>query len=232
MQTQIRNRIAETDDYVIFYKESGLPTVPLKGQSGRTLLSEVASFYPEVLGVKGINEWEGGTLHRLDTLTSGLVLFARNQECFDYLYSEQKADRIEKTYRVEVADSVLSLPGFPDYPYSSPMDGDVTIVSKFRTYGPKGHAVRPVLDDKRYSTGRSYATKAYKESDNTIICTITQGFRHQIRCHMAWAGCTIKGDELYGASPDSTFGLEAISIAFNDLDGRRVEYSISQHRIR
>ncbi len=232
MQSQIRTRIAETDDYVVFYKESGLPTVPLKGQSGRTLLGEVASFYPEVLDVKGINEWEGGTLHRLDTLTSGIVLFARNQRCFDYLYNEQKENRIEKTYRVKVSSSFSALPGFPPYPYRSPLESSVIIESRFRAYGPRGQAVRPVLDDRRYDAARSYVTKAYRESVDSVICKITKGFRHQIRCHMAWAGCTIKGDELYGASPDSSFGLEAIEIAFKDISGRMVEYSTSQLRIR
>lgn len=230
MQTQKRIRVAETEDYVVIYKESGLSTVPLKGQRGHTLLSEVASFYPEVLEINGVNEWEGGTLHRLDTLTSGLVLFARNQESFEYLYNEQKENRIEKTYRVEVSPSFSKMQGFPVYPYQSPFESAVEIESKFRAYGPKGSSVRPVLDDRRYDNAKSYITRAYRESDSTIICRITKGFRHQIRCHMAWAGCTIKGDELYGASPSDKFGLEAISLAFVDRNGKRVEYSTSQLR--
>lgn len=231
MQSLIENRVAVTDDYIIVYKESGLPTVPLKGQSGRTLLSEVASFYPEVLAVKGVNEWEGGTLHRLDTPTSGLVLFARTQRAFDYLYSEQKASRIEKTYRVTISKEKRSLEGFPPYPYKSPMVSSVNIESRFRAYGPKGRAVRPVTDNKRYQDGPIYSTFAKRESDDTLLCTIRKGFRHQIRCHMAWCGCQIKGDELYGASPSSGFGLEAIAISFIDRNGERVEYSISPRQI-
>ncbi|MFA7168381.1 MAG: pseudouridine synthase, partial [Sphaerochaetaceae bacterium] len=70
--------VAESRDWLVADKPSGLPTVPLKSDAPEkdTLLSRVAKEYPEILDI-GRNPWEGGVIHRLDTLTSGLVLIAR-----------------------------------------------------------------------------------------------------------------------------------------------------------
>jgi 23S rRNA-/tRNA-specific pseudouridylate synthase len=33
-----------------------------------------------------------------------------------------------------------------------------------------------------------------------VVCRITEGFRHQVRCHLAWVGLPVVGDETYGVS--------------------------------
>jgi 23S rRNA pseudouridine1911/1915/1917 synthase len=52
---------------------------------------------------------------------------------------------------------------------------------------------------------------------------ILRGFRHQIRCHLAWAGLPIVNDPVYGPPPpaetDANFmELNAVSISFRDSD--------------
>ncbi len=89
----IRNRmsqpsvIAETPQYIIVDKPHGIATVPLKkGSDMPTLLDIVGDRYPEVLG----DTHEGFTLHRLDTATRGLVMFARSPESYAVFHEMQK----------------------------------------------------------------------------------------------------------------------------------------------
>ena len=196
-------------DLLAFYKEGGLPTVPLKTSNNETLLSLISREYPEVLECGGPNYWEGGIIHRLDTPTSGIVLATRNQEAYDYLIKLQKEDKIVKKYRALVSKQDNMLSSFPPFPYAF-NSGKMVITSYFRGYGKKGASVRPLLN----IDTREYKTIVEKESEDSFICTITRGFRHQIRCHLSWSGYPIIGDSQYGGKENEKLMLEAISISF------------------
>ena len=183
-------------DFIIADKPHGIPTVPLKNRDMEgTLLALVAAECPDILSVEGRNPWEYGTLHRLDTATSGLVVFARTQEAYAYLSDIQEKDLMEKTYRAVVTRGDR-LRGF-DRPDSKTF----TITSYFRSYGPKSREVRPTQDIRRADTPLLYTTRVADCGDNIMHCTITRGFRHQIRAHLAWAGLPIVGDPIYGTDP-------------------------------
>lgn len=208
------NIIYKNPKILVCYKESGLPTAPLKNSTNDNLVSQVSIEYPEIMDVKGFQAWEGGLLHRLDTPTSGLVLFALAQDAFDYLVYQQKNDMIIKEYRAKSKGAKELLPGFPPFIY----DECSSIISGFRNYGPKGASVRPVLPS---DNQKVYKTEVIREGDDSFICTITQGFRHQIRCHMAWSSYPLIGDEKYGGF-EGEFGLEAIGLTFKDPVSRKV----------
>lgn len=214
----------ESKDLLAFYKEKGLPTVPLKNNEGDSLLRRVGLIYPEVLLVKGPNYWEGGIIHRLDTPTSGVVLAARNQDAYDALYAQQKNDLIKKHYKAEVSKKDISLPGFEDFPYAW-KNGEISIGSYFRSYGVKGASVRPVLNKKRCIAGNMYKTDIRQVEDNIFDCLITRGFRHQIRCHLAWAGYPIVGDDKYGGDDNPSLALESYSMEFS-FKGKTIKISL------
>lgn len=127
------------------------------------------------------------------------------------------------------------LPPVPPGPFtpSAPL---VSIESAFRPYGPGRKAVRPVplnfsgekpgkrvpkeivLDQGRpYRTG-ILETKA--EGELIGFCVrICRGFRHQIRCHLAWLGYPLINDALYGGVSRPEYpglALLAEAIAFPD----------------
>ena len=215
--------IFENHDILAFYKPKNLPTVPLKGQECDTLLSIGAKDFPEILSPYGKNPWEGTILHRLDTPTSGIVIAARNKETYNYLVSLQDTDKIEKKYRAEISDSRKEMMGFEPFPYSF-SKGRMEIVSSFRSFGPKGASVRPLLL-KRKEDQRIYNTIVESITDKSVLCTITRGFRHQIRCHLSWSGHPIVGDDRYGGEENDFLLLEAVSVSF-PYENRLLEISI------
>ena len=208
--------VFENKDFLIADKPHDLPTVPLKGQSpDGTLLGLVAKDHPEVLSVRGKNPWEGGTLHRLDTATSGLVVFARTQAMYEYLQKIQQQDLFEKTYSAETFESAV-LKG-SDLQFTD--NEEFKIVSYFRSYGKGSKAVRPTEDINRADTPVLYTTTAIK-SEERLTCRITRGFRHQIRAHLAWIGHPIKGDSLYGNVDNAgTLCLDCFEVRFPLPDG-------------
>lgn len=208
--------VFENKDFLIADKPHDLPTVPLKGQSvDGTLLGLIARNYPEVLSVCGKNPWEGGTLHRLDTATSGLVVFARTQAMYDYLQKIQQQDLFEKTYSADTFESDV-LKG-SDLQITD--NKEFKIVSYFRSYGKGSKEVRPTEDIKRADTPVLYTTTVTK-SNGRFTCRITRGFRHQIRAHLAWIGHPIKGDSLYGnENTEGTLCLDCFEVRFPLPDG-------------
>ena len=202
--------------YLIIDKPAGLPSAPLNEDDKENTFSQAAELYPELLNVQGKKSVEHGLLHRLDTATSGLMIIAATQECYDFLQNEQKEGRIIKTYSAECGllrsarndewpPVVCEQSGAPEA-----LEGThITITSYFRPYGPGRKEVRPVTKDsnkvalQKVEKQVLYTTqvliKSIDKSKNTALveCTITNGYRHQIRCHLAWYGLPIINDVVY-----------------------------------
>jgi 23S rRNA pseudouridine1911/1915/1917 synthase len=257
--------VDEADGYAILYKPPRIHCVPLKPGEGGTLLEWYARRFPAVLNLRGKKDIEGGMVHRLDYETSGLVLAARTQGALDFFLSLQEEGKFVKEYgALTSGNGVHSLPpGFPPSP-ETPRFPPFCIASYFRPYGPGRKAVRPVTvpePGKAVSgdRGRPYETEVVdiKEPGKDRRCftlRITRGFRHQIRCHLAWTGNPIEGDLLYGpggaaagaadsavppdsprrvhtpapwGGPESFLALRAQALYFfNPRDGRPLEFRI------
>jgi 23S rRNA pseudouridine1911/1915/1917 synthase len=134
------------------------------------------------------------------------------------------------------------------------------IESAFRPYGKGSRAVRPVLwplppppgnppaGSPRRRTpaldrGRPYCTEIEGPAAASPVSgssapggyyrfhlRIRRGFRHQIRCHLAWIGYPILNDRLYGGGNLDAYPFVALwarGIAFFDpRSGERREYSL------
>jgi 23S rRNA pseudouridine1911/1915/1917 synthase len=188
--------------------------------------------YPSIRAVNPApGRHDYGLVHRLDTAVSGLLLLALTQEAYDSLLAEQAACCFVKEYRALVAPSSAGVrEGYPPCPvqWEQYTDGRCcTLESRFRPWGTRGQAVRPVTDESGPGTQKKAAPRTYRTEIHLAppadkmdaTCRITEGFRHQVRCHLAWLGLPVAGDTLYGEpSAADTLHFFATGLSFCLLD--------------
>jgi len=243
----------ETEDFAVVFKPPRMHCAPARSGNGDTLLDWYAAVFPPVAGLRGRKTGEGGLLHRLDFETNGLVLFAKNQKSLDFLLEQQAQGNFVKEYtaicrKPERGKTPPLTSGFPPPCFSwhdvlTP--GSFVIESFFRPFGPGRKQVRPVantaVDDCRSKTAKDrsglYRTEITGVSARNLCgggsgdglrftVRLRRGFRHQVRCHLAWIGCPILNDPLYGEETARGFlALCADGLFFDDPGtGRRREY--------
>eukprot|EP00127_Corallochytrium_limacisporum_P003480 Clim_evm108s149 gene=Clim_evmTU108s149 len=154
----------------------------------------------------GILEHENGlknirTVHRLDRLTSGLMVLARNLPTAQMLTARIRERDVEKTYLALV-----------DGDFPEPSGGDYIIVEKPLKMIAPGLGLIHVADEKELwnarddgsgnlNIPRSACTKFRKirfDGKQTLVeCLPLTGRMHQIRVHLQYLGFPIVGDPLY-----------------------------------
>jgi 23S rRNA pseudouridine1911/1915/1917 synthase len=238
------------DPFVILFKPHGMPSAPLTVDDKNNALCHVADLFPEILNVHGKKEIEHGLLHRLDNDASGLLAIASTQLAYEELCKSQKDGNFEKVYSatcVQREENAALLGGFPRVPVMMNMiNGEEIIIrSTFRPFG-KGHRqVRPVTPKAGMSAERKsgkviYCTKiTIKNIEDAFIkvqCKITAGYRHQVRCHLAWLGLPVLGDRLYNFyftnNKEQTLQFEGIMLSFpHPLTGKKLIFTTTDEII-
>lgn len=191
--------------FLVINKPKGLPSAPLSAEDKNNAVVQAIELFPEIKNVTGKKLIEYGLLHRIDTQTDGLLLIATTQEFYDYMQKEQADGRFFKYYTAKCENLITN-----DNLITNVSAGSQgTISSYFRPFGPGNKEVRPVTKDsgtaalKKIGSKKIYITK-YRilnvdcgNGECIVECKITQGYRHQVRCHLAWVGLPIVGDSLY-----------------------------------
>ena len=209
LQIKIIHEPDSQKPFVIIDKPAGLPSAPLNENDTNNAFYQAAKLFPGLLEVQGKKTVEHGLLHRLDTATAGLMIIAATQECYDFLQEEQKENRIIKTYTAECECGLPRPLRYAPGPRNDEMGKNITITSYFRSYGPGRKEVRPVFPqdsetalkkvEKKVLYTTNITIKKINREKNTaqVECTITNGYRHQVRCHLAWCGLPVIGDIIY-----------------------------------
>jgi 23S rRNA pseudouridine1911/1915/1917 synthase len=235
----------ETEDFAVVFKPPRMHCAPLKQNGNETLLDWYAKTFPKIMELSGRKENEGGLLHRLDFETQGLVLFAKNQQALEKLSAQQKQGKLIKEYSAICQKCEQHPEGFEVYSGSRINAPPLVIESYFRPYGPGRKQVRPVTKEKLKGKevakdGDSfYKTEiiGIEKKDNTgqeesyhFTIRLKRGFRHQIRCHLAWIGFPVLNDPIYGKGDgDGFLALRATGLFFDDpKSGKPFQFCIEQ----
>lgn len=230
--------LAERSDWAIVIKPHGVPSAPLTEGERGTLLAWFLDRCPEAGSVVGRKAIERGLIHRLDTGTTGVVLIAKTQKAYDALIQAQGQGLIRKTYF-----AFCSLLNGKSLPVAESLP--LSIVSRFRAFGPGRREVRPLFHSMRgyAEAGAEYETvieeaKPIRAGVCAISCGLTRGYRHQVRAHLSYLGYPILGDLLYNAEwrgrvdtcladHEMPLQLYATGISFPDpLSGDQVSFSL------
>jgi 23S rRNA pseudouridine1911/1915/1917 synthase len=191
------------DDLIAVDKPAGIACHPLKRTERGTVASALVARFPELVEAGDVPR-EAGLIHRLDTSTSGVLIFGRHRVAFDDLVGQvRREDKTAKVYDALVFGDAMHLDELCD-----------PILSK-------GRRVKVVTEDQRdfeaAQPARTVLRPVKRLGGFTLLeVLISAGRRHQIRAHLGAAGFPILGDELYGATPTS-----AIERPF--LHARRIE---------
>ncbi len=243
MNIKIIHSPSQDKPFLVLYKPKALPSAPLNASDTDNALSQALELFPELRMVHGKKEIEYGLLHRLDTATDGLIVIAATQECYDFLCEEQREGRFVKYYQAQcdiLQDNTKLLGGFPPTDVLLEKiisDKNCTLSSYFRPFGEGRKEVRPVTEksgkaalsklgqQKLYSTQILIKQLDKASGKASVECRITEGYRHQVRCHLAWAGLPVIGDSTYNSNyknnPIKPLHFSATKICFDYPEGNK-----------
>ncbi|WP_067819637.1 RluA family pseudouridine synthase [Nocardia inohanensis] len=146
---------------------------------------------------------QGETLypvHRIDKVTSGLVLLAKELPPHGELTRQFNKRTADKAY-LAVVDGELPDRGVIELPLSVGRKNRVRIAAPRESIHRDGDAWRvaaqDVLAGKNYPSITEFATVARTGTHSVLALRPVTGRRHQIRVHLAWIGHAIVGDPLF-----------------------------------
>jgi 23S rRNA pseudouridine1911/1915/1917 synthase len=173
-------------------KPAGTPVHPLHADETDTVLNMLIARSPEVHGV-GEGGLRSGVVHRLDVDTSGVLLFATQEDVWQRLRSAFREHQIEKCYRAIVIGA---------------LEGEGHLELGLVTARHRPARVRVVGDAERDQTRGArigeLSWRSLRVYDGVTLLEVRPktGFLHQIRVSLAHLGFPVLGDRTYGPPND------------------------------
>ena len=178
--------VYEDADLAVINKPAGLVVHPGHGNETGTLVNALLARYPELADMLDDEETQNrlGIAHRLDRGTSGLILAARNKPTLLALMRQFQERRVDKVYLALLEKRPGSNTGLIDAPIAR--DSRQRQRMSVRRGGKPAQTEFEVLDDDF-------------QGDRALVrLKLLTGRTHQIRVHMAFIGCPVVGDAVYG----------------------------------
>lgn len=180
-----RRYVIYADDNVIVVNKPAGMLVHAKGSIAKelTVADYVRSqFNPDELADNADNN-RLGIVHRLDRATSGVMICARNLATASYLSRQFAERKVKKVYLALVS----SLPGHSAARINLPIRRSRRAPSTFVVDSNGKVAITDYTVQKEYPDGRAL-----------LELRPLTGRTHQLRVHLAYLGCPIVGDAVYG----------------------------------
>jgi len=175
----------EDEHLLIAYKPAGLPVLPDGWEQGAPyLLKMLEEKYGRIFMV-----------HRLDKVTSGVIVFARDEETHRALSIQFEQHEARKLYHALVE-------GNPKWEEK---------ITRFPLRVNVGHKHRTVVDDRNGKPSEtSFRILKRYQAAAWVEASPMTGRTHQIRAHASALGHPLLGDILYGAKESKTIARPAL----------------------
>ncbi|WP_296251878.1 RluA family pseudouridine synthase [uncultured Stenotrophomonas sp.] len=183
-------------------KPAGLLSVPGRlPENQDCVVSRLQQDYPDAL-----------TVHRLDQVTSGLMLYARGKAMQVALSKQFEQRQVSKRYEALVQGLVEAESGEIDLPLICDWPNRPKQMVSFELGKPSLTRWQVLARDTAAQTTR-------------VELEPVTGRSHQLRLHLASIGHPIVGDVMYGALPASRVCLHARRLGFvHPLSGAALEF--------
>lgn len=239
------------DEYIIVLnKQPDIIVHPARSHNKGTMINALAFHFRKTgsgaLSNVGDEFARPGVVHRLDRNTSGVIVFAKQDEAHWKLGHQFEHRRVDKRYlalvqgRPEPESDLIELPIGP-HPSREKGYREKYVV---RHDESGKHAVTIYRVRESYSPSNQTATVRERSSTHTnetptsyalVELELKTGRTHQIRVHLSHLGWPIVGDDMYGGKPlrardgraiINRQALHAALLAFtHPISGRRMEFT-------
>jgi len=194
--------LKETDDWLAVYKPAPLPM----HQGGRYYKNTLLYMLKE-MGYEDLK-----MVHRLDAVTSGVVLLAKHKESAKKLRAAFEMGQVRKIYHAVVAGEVTN-----EFTVDAPIRRKRGFVFEC---GEGLHGAKPAIT--------KFSPEKVVDGKTIVRCEPVTGRTHQIRLHLKHAGFPIFDDPIYGPDGDdsglklqnSAIGLRSSEIEIRELGVR------------
>lgn len=188
--------VGESENILALFKPTGMHCYPLRYDDSQTVVNWLRNYRPELLTINK-QSMDRGLLYRLDQGTSGVLLYAKEDEFYKQV-RQQFNLQTEKKYLAIVRGKV------------GPKSGELSCL--LAPFGPSG-AQMQVVDEGGQRAQLFYKLLSYSSQKELSLLEIDlkTGLRHQIRVQLAGMGFPIIGDTLYGGESSDRIYLHALS---------------------
>lgn len=202
--------VYEDEQLLVVNKPKGMVVHPAAGNPDGTLVNALLYHCKGRLSsINGVIR--PGIVHRIDKMTSGLLMVAKNDKAHNFLADQIKEHSFTREYQAIVCGSF------------SPENGTVDAPIGRSRYDRKKMCVTQ-QNSKRAVT--HYETIERFVGYSLMRFRLETGRTHQIRVHCAYSGHAVLGDDVYGRAYKGIDGqcLHAKKIGFVHPNGEYMEF--------
>lgn len=173
--------VYEDEDLLVVNKEKGMVVHPSKAHQTGTLVNALLNHTDQLATINGTHR--PGIVHRIDRDTSGLLVVAKNDECYQALAKQFQERTIKRSYLALVHGAIPHEYGTIEAPIGR---------------DPKDRKNMTVLTEGREAVTYFEVVERINQQFTVIKCSLKTGRTHQIRVHLKYIGFPVVGDTKYG----------------------------------